>query len=84
MGSFNEIIIQCPKCCKEIEIQSKGGTCDFERLPIEEASLGDLDEIVTFSEPRCEDCNISIKIIVQTVVTVRERHKPKDNEDEFE
>jgi len=68
MGCFDEVIIRCPKCCEEIEIQSKAGDCSMCRYNVHEAPveiLGGLNG-ETFECKNCEHV-FTAKVITNVV-----------------
>lgn len=67
MGCFNTVLIDCPHCGKEIEEQSKGGSCLMKSNKLESANVADV-MAVSNSPIECYHCEG--KLIVKSKITV--------------
>lgn len=68
MGSYNKIHVQCPKCQVTNELQTKGGSCNFEKLTLQTASIGDLSSVVD-EVHTCVSCGIKFVVHVVCLAT---------------
>ena len=69
MGCFNSIIVPCPICCEENELQSKSGTCEMKRFHFMKAPLKDIAEVA--DKPFvCKQCSEDLVLAVQAHVAV--------------
>jgi transcription elongation factor Elf1 len=64
MGSFDSVVVACPKCTSEIEIQSKAGACilkvyNFDNVPkrIARSIEGGVE--------KCDECGTKFKIDIK-------------------
>jgi DNA-directed RNA polymerase subunit RPC12/RpoP len=61
MGCFNTVFIECPHCGKEIEGQSKSGTCCQEQKDLTSADIEDIIGIA--NDPLiCQRCKTKIVV----------------------
>lgn len=66
MGCYNSIEIKCPNCSNVIELQSKGGSCNFEefksyKVPINDALYIEDDQVT------CRECKSSWRVVIPSI-----------------
>ena len=61
MGMFDTLVLKCPNCDTENEVQSKMGPCVMERFTVANAPLCVLED-VSHKLFKCSECNEPIKL----------------------
>ncbi|MCK9568808.1 hypothetical protein M0R72_07705 [Candidatus Pacearchaeota archaeon] len=56
MGSYDKVMVICPHCCRETELQSKGGLCNFKTYTQESVPLG-VAAYLHLSRNECDRCH---------------------------
>ncbi len=56
MGVYNTIIIKCPKCGKDIDCQTKSGSCACLTYNLDDAPDADILNINRYAPFECYEC----------------------------
>ena len=85
MGMFDSVLLPCPKCYEQIELQSKAGKCagevfDSWRVPIKIA------EDLSVNPIECSECHRSFEIVSEapryTSIRLVQLYSPKIEDEE--
>jgi uncharacterized protein YbaR (Trm112 family) len=79
MGMFDSLIVACPKCHKELEFQSKSGSCGLDvynadNLP-PEVAIGMNGDIIKCQHCKTNfrlECNFPKKVKIKLIKTMKE------------
>ena len=64
MGMYDSVIVKCPTCSKEAELQSKSGECLMNRYTLADAPADVLIGVNFCSPSLCSDCGTWFSIDV--------------------
>jgi hypothetical protein len=65
MGSYDKVLVPCPKCRLKVEFQSKGGPCDFLTYELHEAPEDVLSDINRHSPHICTNCKTKFGVSLE-------------------
>jgi len=69
MGSFNIIMIPCPKCQHETPFQTKAGSCELDEFHITSANLAELQDIID-SDIDCVGCGSRLHVACKPLLEI--------------
>lgn len=75
MGLFDTVLVNCPKCGKENEFQSKGGDCSLNVYTLEDCP-GDVLSDVNRHSPHTCDCGELFSVDVFSRKIVKNKYNP--------
>lgn len=82
MSSCDYIMVPCPRCQASQEVQSKGGSCDFEHYTLQTAPVGVLSGANRHAPYLCDKCEATFKVhVVCMAITVLIVPEVKDDDD---
>jgi DNA-directed RNA polymerase subunit RPC12/RpoP len=61
MGSFDSVIVSCPKCSSKVEVQSKAGECRLKRYG-EKSVPYVIAEALDGTSVRCPSCSTDFEL----------------------
>lgn len=66
MGCFDSLYVECPKCNKDIEFQTKMGGCSLQEFTLDTIPP---EMLVHFKDDTevCEECGTEVKVDVQII-----------------
>jgi hypothetical protein len=74
MGMYNRVVIKCPSCGEENELQSKSGTCNFDTTSLDELGRvkGSLVDVAAVEgDPiKCSFCSTMYYFLIHAVAQV--------------
>lgn len=65
MGMYDSVFVNCPKCNKQNEFQSKSGGCFLDEYTLEDCPEDVLQNVNRHSPTKCDECGCMYQVDIE-------------------